>query len=93
VGNAEQRKVPMRKIVIASIVLAAALAAGIDVGNAQTRRWCTEGGMGSGIMSCAYDTLEQCRAAASGNGQSCTENPQYVPPAQAKSKKKRERQN
>ena len=79
----------MRKILIASSVMAAVLAAGIDASNAQTRRWCTDGGMGSGIMTCAYDTLEQCRAAASGNGQSCTENPQYAPPVQAKSKKKR----
>jgi hypothetical protein len=78
----------MRKIAIAAVVLAATFAGGIDAGNAQTRRWCTQGPIGSfGGPNCAYDTLAQCRAAASGNGRSCTENPDYVP-AKAKSKKR-----
>jgi hypothetical protein len=81
----------MRKIVIASVVLAAALAAGIDAGNAQTRRWCTEGAVGSfTIPSCAYDTQAQCLASASGNGQRCSENPNYRAAAKAKAKKKRQ---
>jgi|tagenome__1003787_1003787.scaffolds.fasta_scaffold19093747_2 Protein of unknown function (DUF3551) len=79
----------MSKIVIGFVMLAAALAAGVEPSSAQTRRWCTEGGMGSGVATCAYDTQAQCLASASGNGQSCIENPQYQPPAAPKVKKKR----
>jgi hypothetical protein len=47
---------------------------------AQTHRvypWCTQDNTVFGTMSCLYSTEAQCRASASGNGQSCVQNPEY----------------
>jgi hypothetical protein len=68
----------------ALVMVAAAFVATATPGGAGesffNRRFCTMGGGGrSSIADCGYDTWEQCRAAASGNGRYCTENPDWVP--------------
>ena len=67
----------MRPILIALIAATGALAVSSDPVEAQNRRWCTQGRSG-GFPICAYDTFEQCRAAASGTGAYCVENPRRV---------------
>jgi hypothetical protein len=50
-----------------------------DRGQADPYRWCAEygGGFGGGGTNCYFVTLEQCRAAISGNGGFCRENGFY----------------
>ena len=50
-----------------------------DSAKADPYRWCAEygGGRGGGT-NCYFVTLEQCRAAASGNGGFCRPNPFYT---------------
>ena len=70
----------MRLAMIGLAALLAASAAAVQPGNAQfNARWCTIGGgsQSSGEPDCAFNTLEQCRAAASGVGRYCTENPRF----------------
>jgi hypothetical protein len=66
----------MRPILLALIAVSAATLAGTEPSSAQNRRWCTQSR--SGFPICAYDTFEQCRAAASGTGAYCTENPSWT---------------
>ncbi len=68
----------MRLALIGLATVIAALAADMRTGNAEyNSRWCTDGAGrgGSGTLECAYKTLEQCRARASGLGMHCVENP------------------
>jgi len=76
----------MRTIAIALIAIAAASAAGTGDANAQNRRWCSQGHIGSGFPYCGFDTLQQCLAYVSGLGRTCTENLQYQPPGKKKKK-------
>jgi Protein of unknown function (DUF3551) len=39
--------------------------------------WCAQYGTRGGARNCGFTTLEQCRAAISGNGGYCIENPFY----------------
>lgn len=49
--------------------------------------WCAQ--MGDGINDCSYFTWQQCRAAASGTGNFCYQNPLYVaPPEPRRSRRK-----
>jgi hypothetical protein len=41
--------------------------------------WCAQYGDRDGGRNCGFSTLEQCRAAISGNGGYCEENPMYRP--------------
>jgi hypothetical protein len=61
----------MLRIVFASGALIAAYAIAPSPAAAQNAEWCTQGRM----LDCAYYTLEQCLAAASGNGWACVRNP------------------
>jgi predicted nucleic acid binding AN1-type Zn finger protein len=77
----------MRLALIGLATLIAALAAGVQSGTAQhNSRYCTDGGgaESSGMPDCSFNTLEQCRASASGLGRYCTENPDYVSRASGK---------
>ena len=75
----------MRSILIASMAFVAALAASIETGHAQNRPFCTTRPAGSwGFPDCGYDTMDQCRATASGTGRYCMSNPWYVPPEKPK---------
>jgi hypothetical protein len=51
----------------------------IDGAKADPYRWCAEysGGRGGGT-NCYFMTIQQCRAAASGNGGFCRPNPFYT---------------
>jgi len=64
------------RIAVAAIALLIA-PAGLDRAGADTYRWCMEFSM-MGSANCYFATLEQCRAAASGNGGLCRPNPFYT---------------
>jgi hypothetical protein len=71
----------MRPVLIGLAVVVAVLATHIRPGSAQyNARWCTdgEGTEESGEPQCAYNTLQQCREAASGRGMHCMQNPDYL---------------
>jgi len=45
-----------------------------------TYPWCAQyGGDATGARNCGFSTVEQCRAAISGNGGFCEANPMYRP--------------
>lgn len=71
----------MRFVLIGLAFAIAALAADVRTASAQGygNRWCTDGaGRGNGgVLSCAYATLDQCRASARGLGMGCTRNPDF----------------
>jgi len=48
--------------------------------------WCAQ--MGDGINDCSYFTWQQCRAAASGTGNFCYQNPLYIAPDMRRPKRK-----
>ena len=64
---------------VSAIVLAAAF--GDTARAADPYRWCAEygGGRGGGT-NCYFVTLQQCQAAASGNGGFCRQNTFYTGP-------------
>jgi hypothetical protein len=67
----------MRLALIGLAAVVAALAAGVQPGNAQfNSRYCSQGGGpgSSGESDCSFNTMAQCRATASGLGRYCTEN-------------------
>jgi hypothetical protein len=51
--------------------------------------WCAQ--MGDGINDCSYFTWQQCRAAASGTGNFCYQNPLYVAPEMRRPKRRSSR--
>jgi hypothetical protein len=75
----------MKRIALAAAALLAASAAGLSPAAAQfNAEWCTQGWM----TDCAYHTLDQCRAAASGNGWTCVRNLNFPPPKQQRKKRR-----
>jgi Protein of unknown function (DUF3551) len=44
-----------------------------------TYPWCAQYGEEEGMRNCGFATLQQCRAAISGNGGYCEQNPMYRP--------------
>jgi hypothetical protein len=62
-------------------LLAAGLTISPGVATAEiTYPWCAQyGESGNGGRNCGFATLAQCRAAISGNGGYCDENPMYRP--------------
>ena len=71
----------MRTPVIALFVIAAALLAKTQIGNAQSPYsypWCALGGpRNSNALSCYYTSWEQCRITMSGIGGICVASPYY----------------
>ena len=67
----------MRAIFVISIMLAGLMSS--NPVQADPYRWCAQygGDEGGGGMNCYFMTLEQCRAAISGNGGFCTPNNFY----------------
>ena len=69
----------MRFFMMGLATALAVLALSAPSGDAQTffsKRYCTFGGNNnSGEADCSYNTLEQCRASASGLARYCGENP------------------
>jgi hypothetical protein len=56
------------------------LAASVGPASAEiTYPWCAQYGNRGGARNCGFSTWEQCRAALSGNGGYCIENPMYQP--------------
>ena len=67
------------RIIIAAGVLIGAVALGGGTSAAQTYPWCGEyASDDGGGTNCGFSTLEQCRAAISGNGGMCYQNPFYT---------------
>jgi hypothetical protein len=65
-------------VVASGILLAAALS---YTAKADPYRWCAEyGGGRGGATNCYFVTLQQCRAAVSGNGGFCRQNTFYTGP-------------
>jgi len=75
------REASLMRTTIAATILIFGLAAG--AAHADPYRWCAEGTNGCGTTSCYFKTLEQCRAAAAGNGGHCSLNPFYTGPDEA----------
>jgi hypothetical protein len=81
----------MRSALIGLAAVIATVAIDVPSSSAQesffNKQYCTigGGGRGSGIADCGYNTLEQCRASASGLGKYCSENPFWKPEAASRS--------
>ncbi len=68
----------MQLAILGALVLLGAVA-NIDVAKADPYRWCANySGRGGGGTNCYFMTLGQCRAAISGVGGICTQNPFYT---------------
>jgi hypothetical protein len=70
----------MRAVYAAVFALTLTILSPINPGQADPYRWCAEyggGGAGGGGTNCYFVTLEQCRAAISGNGGFCRQNGFY----------------
>ena len=65
----------MRIAVAALLAMIVALA--VQPAHADPYRWCAQYGGKSGATNCYFVTLEQCRAALSGNGGFCNPNNFY----------------
>jgi hypothetical protein len=75
----------MRTMLLVVIATTTGLLAGGEPGNAEiTYPWCAQYGAGfdGGGRNCGFSTLEQCRAAISGNGGFCEQNSMYRPGAE-----------
>lgn len=71
-----------RKLALAALAMIAWLSAGTTADAAARSRppakWCLRGVTGN--VACLYNTIQQCRMAASGTGGSCHVNPRYPRP-------------
>jgi Protein of unknown function (DUF3551) len=69
----------MRTMLMA-LALAGAAASGTPIAQAEiTYPWCAPCGEQGGARNCGFATLDQCRAALSGNGGYCDQNPMHRP--------------
>jgi hypothetical protein len=78
----------MRGMALITLTLAFGLLAGTQPSRAEiTYPWCAQygAGMDGGGRNCGFSTLEQCRAAISGNGGYCEQNSMYRPGAELQS--------
>jgi hypothetical protein len=72
----------MRPFLAALAFAALGLVVGAQPSRAEiTYPWCAQYGM-QGTSNCGFATLEQCRAALSGNGGYCDQNPLFRPRAE-----------
>ena len=72
----------MRPFLAALTFAALGLVMGAKPSRAEiTYPWCAQYGM-QGTSNCGFATLQQCRAALSGNGGYCEQNPMYRPSAE-----------
>jgi hypothetical protein len=62
-----------------TVLFTLVVASAVEPARADPYRWCADygGGRGGGSSNCYFVTLEQCRAAISGNGGFCRENGFY----------------
>jgi hypothetical protein len=67
----------MRMIPAAVAILAVAMSPAPAAAEV-TYPWCAQYGDPDGMRNCGFWTWEQCRAAISGNGGYCLENPMYL---------------
>ncbi len=78
-------KPQLRMLTVGAVTLAAAVSFAMTTQSASAQNWC-RGYSGStvGANYCEYYTKEQCEAAASGGGGTCSENPFAAQTAQTK---------
>jgi Protein of unknown function (DUF3551) len=70
----------MRSISAALAITALGLFVSVPSANAEiTYPWCAQYGDQDGMRNCGFSTFEQCRAAISGNGGYCMQNPMFRP--------------
>jgi len=68
----------MRKLTVAGLAIAAAMAAASSTVNAQNYAWCLVNDLKFGSTSCAFVSREQCMMSAGGNVGHCIANPAYA---------------
>ena len=68
------------RILLAAVTVTGLLTGEQPAGAEITYPWCAQYGGRDG-RNCGFSTYAQCRAAISGNGGYCVENPLYRPPA------------
>jgi Protein of unknown function (DUF3551) len=78
----------LRKITLAALTTAAALAAATPA-SAQYYPWCLVLQDKNGSWTCYFKTREQCMMSAGGNIGFCAQNPAYPGPAQAEPHRRR----
>jgi len=64
---------------LAAASVAASLSGASSVRAEITYPWCAQYSDEAGARNCGFSTWDQCRAAISGNGGYCIENPMYQP--------------
>ncbi|HEY2136236.1 MAG TPA: DUF3551 domain-containing protein [Xanthobacteraceae bacterium] len=70
----------MRKLALATITVAVALASATSPGRAQYYPWCLIISDKTGSWSCYFATRDQCMMSAGGNVGFCAQNPAYRDP-------------
>jgi hypothetical protein len=65
------------RLALAAVFALIAASSAIDPADADPYRWCADYGGPAGGTNCYFVSLEQCRAAISGNGGFCRENGFY----------------
>jgi len=74
---------PMRTLLAAVVAAPLMLFVQTDGASAQNYPWCAQYAS-PGSINCGFSTEQQCRAALSGNGGYCAENPLYHPEGAAR---------
>jgi len=69
----------MRTLLVVAGIAPLMLLCQVERASAQNYPWCAQYGGNHGGRNCGFSTLEQCRAAISGNGGYCDANPLYRP--------------
>ena len=65
------------RMILAALVFTAVAMSTVPAAAEITYPWCAQYGGRNGGMNCGFSTYGQCRAAISGNGGYCIENPMY----------------
>ena len=68
----------MRTIAFSVGTIVATLLSGVGSSHADYYPWCAQYTMPGGASNCGFTTLAQCRAAVSGVGGYCIQNPWYL---------------
>ena len=69
------------RMIFAAVTFMALATSAIPAAAEITYPWCAQYGDRDGARNCGFQTWDQCRAALSGNGGYCLENPMYQPAA------------
>jgi uncharacterized protein DUF3551 len=70
----------MKKLILTSLTVAAALAAATSASHAENYPWCLVISDKTGSWTCYFTSREQCMDSAGGNIGFCAQNPAYQEP-------------